>query len=158
MMRIAPAANAIEIEIIGGEAFGNTPYPIVVASVPITTTTDHNTSIYFLLNPETFISLVEASSSGRLEMKISYQEGYIYCTSCGKCNSKRRIFSILSITEPMNNALPEAGLFAVAIFSPEAFTCLFSDLRRLDLLSKIRFAILYETPPKINPVAVADSV
>ena len=32
---------------------------------------DHNASMYFLLSPEDFISLVEANPSGRFETKIA---------------------------------------------------------------------------------------
>ena len=38
--------------------------------VPMTTATDHNASMYFLLSPEDFISLVEAKPSGRFETNI----------------------------------------------------------------------------------------
>lgn len=39
--------------------------------VPMTMAIDHNTSMYFLLSPEDFISLVEATPSGRSETKIA---------------------------------------------------------------------------------------
>ena len=39
--------------------------------VPMTMATDHNASMYFLLSPEDFISLVEANPTGRFETKIA---------------------------------------------------------------------------------------
>ena len=109
MTRIAPAANAIEMEIIGGLVFDNTLYPIVVENVPIITATDHNRSMYFLLNPETFISFVEASPSGRFETKIATRKAIFNAPPDASVIPSAAFSGILSITDPMNKVLPEAG-------------------------------------------------
>jgi len=43
-------------------------------------------------------------------------------------------------------------------YTPNSTKQAFFDFLGFDFLSRIRFAMLYETPPKMNPVAVAVSV
>ena len=54
----------------------------------------------------------------------------------------------------MNNDRPEAGLLSLGILRSDPFMCLFLEALDFDFLSRIRFAMLYETPHKMNPVAV----
>ena len=43
-------------------------------------------------------------------------------------------------------------------YTPNSTKQAFFDVLGFDFLCRIRFAMLYETPPKMNPVAVAVSV
>ena len=61
---------------------------------------------------------------------------------------------MLSMTDPMNNDRPDAGLLSLGILRSDQFMCPFLEALDFDFLSRIRFAMLYETPPKMNPVAV----
>jgi len=137
--------------------FDNTLYPIVVENVPITTATDHNISMYLLLNPETFMSFVEASPSGRFETKIATKKAIFIAPPVASVIPSAAFSGILSITEPMNNALPEAGLLSFAILSSGVFSVMFVDAF-FDFFSRTALDIVYESPPKIKPIIVASSV
>ena len=131
---------------------------MVVENVPIMTATDHNRSMYFLLNPETFISLVEASPSGRFETKIATKKAIFNAPPAASVIPSAAFSGILSITDPINKALPEAGLLSVVILSSWAFVCMSVEAFAFDFLSRTVFAIIYEIPPKIKPIIVASSV
>src|SRR3954452_16535418 len=117
---------------------------------------DHNTSIFFLLCPEDLISLVEANPSGRFETNMATRNAMFIAPPDARVIPSAAFSGILSITDPMNNDLPEAGFLSVAILPlpSDSFVYPFFEVLDFDFLSRIRFAIPYETPPKINPVAV----
>ena len=116
MTRMAPAANAIDIEITAGGALAKTVYPITDAKVPITVATDHNMSMYLLLIPEAFIWLVEPSASGRFETKIATRKAIFNAPPAASVIPRAAFSGILSITDPMNNVFPDVGLLTVAVF------------------------------------------
>jgi hypothetical protein len=120
--------------------------------------TDHNTRMYFLLSPEVFMSLVEASPSGRFEMKIATRKAILIVPPAARVIPSAAFSGMLSIRDPMNNARPDVGLLSIVILASDAFACAFFDILGLDLLSRIAFAIAYEIPPNTNPIAVAGSV
>ena len=116
--RIAPPANTIDIDIIGGLAFDNTVLPIVVDSVPITMAADHKMSIYLLPSPADFMSLVEASPSAKFETKIATRKAIFIMPPEASVIPSAAFSGILSITDPMDKDLPEGGLIsAVALLS-----------------------------------------
>ena len=112
--------------------------------VPMTMAIDHNTSMYFLLSPEDFISLVEATPSGRWD-KNCYQKRYIYCASCSKCNSKHCIFGYVVHDGCNDNDRPEAGLLSVGILWSDPFMCPFLETLDFDFLSRLICYAIWNT-------------
>ena len=115
---------------------------------------DHKASMYFLLSPDDFISLAEANPSERSETKIATRNATFTVPSAASVIPSAAFSGVLSMTDPMNNDRPEAGLLSLGILRSDPFMCLFLEALDFDFLSRIRFAMLYETPPKMNPVAV----
>jgi hypothetical protein len=126
--------------------------------VPIKMAMDHNLSMYFLLSPEDFMSLVEANPSGRFDTKIATKNAILIAPPAARVIPRAAFSGILSITDPMNNDRPEADFLSLTTLPSDSFMCSLLEALDFDFLSRIRFATLYETPPRINPVAVAGSV
>ncbi len=116
--------------------------PTAVVMVPIAVATDHKMSMFLLLIPEAFNSLVKASASGRFETKIATRKAIFNAPPAASVIPRAAFSGILSITDPMNNAFPEVGLLTASFLSSETTKCLFFELRRLDFLSRIDFAML----------------
>ena len=103
------------------------------------------------------MSLVEASPSGKFEMKIATRNAIFIIPPEASVIPSAAFSGILSITDPMNNDLPEGGLLFVVVLLLAIMSLLFEDLF-IDFLSRIAFAMPYEIPPKMNPNMVAGRV
>lgn len=110
--------------------------------------------IYLLLSPEDFISVVEASPSGKFETKIAMRNAIFIIPPEASVIPSAAFSGILSMTDPMNKDIPEGGLLPVAALLSATSFPLFEDLL-FDFLSRIAFAMPYEIPPKMNPNKVA---
>ena len=102
--------------------------------------------------------LVEANPSGRFETKIATRNAIFIVPPAASVIPSAAFSGMLSITDPMNKDRPEAGLLSLGILRSDPLVCRFLEALDFDFLSRIRFAMLYETPPMMNPVAVAVSV
>jgi len=69
--------------------------------VPMTMAIDHNTSMYFLLSPEDFISLVEATPSGRSETKIAIRNATFTVPPAASVIPSAAFSGMLSMTDAM---------------------------------------------------------
>ena len=103
--------------------------------VPITTAS----SIYFLLSPADFISLVEASPSGRFDTKIATRKAMFIAPPDASVIPSAAFSGILSMMDPMNNDLLDVELPLELIL--ESLPSFIFDLLVFDLFSRIAFAI-----------------
>ena len=152
MTSIAPAANDMAIDIIAGLVFDSTAKPIAVDIVPITTAIDHKKRIYFLLLPLAFIPCVEAKPSGKFEMNIAAISTTFTAPPVTREIPKAIFSGILSMIDPTSKDNPDV-LLPPPEFSPWDLFLSLTELSSLDFLSRMRFAALYDIPPRINPIA-----
>ena len=84
---------------------------MAAAMVPITTATDHNASMYFLLSPDDFISLIETNPSGRFETNIATRKDIFISLHVASVIPSAAFSGMLSITDPMNIDFPDSEFF-----------------------------------------------
>jgi len=77
-----------------------------------------------------------------------------FCTPYRKGNFKRCIFGYVVRDGCNDNDRPETGLLSLGILRSDPFMCPFLETLDFDFVSRIRVSVLYETTPKMDPVAV----